>query len=264
MRADHLILTGRYEEAAKRLGVKNLDRVRHYANANAFDVRNSIVAHMCSGRFADAEAMAEGMIAKFRRQVSWDYMNAGTVRWFQRRRKQAAATWEDGLTCGYTYYRGIDCALLLWYASIRSPTVVNPNSAIKRMQQPYFVNLRQGYFVDVIARLILDEIAESEARGLARESAWPNFVAANEAQLDFYVAAKHFSRGNRREYQRHMAACAEADGITDYFPELLIARFECGMLPFQYPKGKYTCQRHPSRVARRQRNVDLATQSAPS
>ena len=208
---------------------------------------------MCLGRFTDAATMADGMIVKFPRLVSWDYMYAGMVRWFQRQRPAATAIWQSGLTCGYTFYRGLDCALLLWYASTRSKSI-SADAFMERSNKPYFKTLREGYFVDAIVRYIRDEIDEAEARRLAHSLAsWEHFIAANNAQLDFYVAAKAFARGNRRMFQKHMAACASAEGLDHIIPELLIARYEVGLLPFQFSKGKYRAAGHPTKKARRRR-----------
>lgn len=197
--------------------------------------------------------MADGMVSKFTREVSWDYMYAGTIRWFQRRRPTAVAIWKSGLTCGYTFYRGLDCALLLWYASTRSKSFP-ADAFIERVSNPYFKALREGYFVDAIVRYIRDEIDEAEARRLARSLAsWEHFNAANIAQLDFYIAAKAGARGNRHLFQKHMAACAAAEGMDHIIPELWIARYEAGMLPFQFPKGEYKAAGHPTKKVRRRR-----------
>jgi hypothetical protein len=58
----------------------------------------------------------------------------------------------------------------------------------------------------------------------------------------------HNSRGNRRALTTHMAKCATAEGLDSVFPELLIARFEARMLPFQFPDGEYTAAGHPTKV----------------
>lgn len=252
MAIDALILTGRYNEAVDRLGVKNPARV--LCSLEATGVRESVVAHMCLGRFAEASSMADVMVTRFPREVSWDYMYAGMVWWFQQQRKRAAAIWEDGLTCGYTAYRGLDCALLLWYASVRTP-LLSHEMATERMGRKYYTQLRDGYFVDAIVRYIKDEIDEAEARRRACDESWEHFVAANMAQLDFYIAAKAYSRGNRRAFKTHIAKCATAEGLTSVFPELLIARFEAGMFPFQFPDGAYTAAGHPTKNVRRCRRV---------
>jgi hypothetical protein len=252
MAIDALILTGRYPEAVGRLGVKDPSRV--LCPLEATGVRDSVVAHMCLGQFAEASSMADAMVTKFPHEVSWDYMYAGMVRWFQRQRKLAASIWREGLTCGYTFYHGLDCALLLWYASVRTPSLGN-EVATKRMGTKYFKQLRDGYFIDAIVRYISDEIDEAEARQRAFEESWEHFVAANLAQLEFYVAAKAYSCGNRRAFRTHMAKCATAEGLDSVFPELLIARFETGMLPFQFPDGEYNPAGHPAKRVRRRRRV---------
>ena len=105
-----------------------------------------------------------------------------------------------------------------------------------------------------IAKAKGDEIDEAEARRLARSLAsWEHFNAANIAQLDFYIAAKAGARGNRHLFQKHMAACAAAEGMDHIIPELWIARYEAGMLPFQFPKGEYKAAGHPTKKVRRRR-----------
>lgn len=254
MPIDDLILQGRYAEAVRRLGKKDPARVLHALEATG--VRDSVVAHMCLGEFAEAAEMADAMIAKFPRAVSWDYIYAGMVRWFQRRRKQAAAIWSSGLTCGYTHDRGIDCALLLWYASQRSPSI-DAKKAIERINKPCCQNLRKIYFVDAIVRYIADEIDEATARRRAERESWDHFVVSNHAQLDFYVAAKAFARGNRRAFQKYMTSSAAAEGLIEApSPEVLIARYEVGMYPFQHAAGEYTAKGHPTKRVRRRRRTE--------
>jgi hypothetical protein len=254
MSNNHRILLGRYEEAARRSGKKDPSRVLIAVEASG--VRDSIVAHMCLGHFADAASMADGMISKFPRAVSWDYMYAGMIRWFQRKPKAAAAIWKDGLTCGYTFYHGLDCALLLWYASVRRKSIAG-EAAIERMNKSYFQSLREGNFVDAIVRYIFDEIDETEARRRAREeAAWEHTIARHLAQLEFYIALKAYSQGNRREFQKHMASCASAEGLHEVIPELLVARYEVEMLPFQFPEEVYKAEGHPTKMAPRQRVRD--------
>lgn len=249
-----LILQGRYAEAVRRLGRKDPARVLHPLEATG--VRDSVVAHMCLGQFTEAAEMADALIAKFPRAVSWDYIHAGMIRWFQGQRKAAAQVWSDGLTCGYTSYRGIDCALLLWYASVRSSSI-DATQAIERMDKAYFRGLRIGYFVDAIVRYILGEIDVAEARRLAENESWESGVAENHAELDFYIAAKSLAGGNRRGFKKHMTACATAEGLIEAPPPtVLIARFEVGMFPFQFPHGDYTGVGHPTKKVRDRRRTE--------
>jgi hypothetical protein len=255
MSNENLILRGRYQEAARRTGKKDPARVL-VAN-EATGVRDSIVAHMCLGRFADAASMADGMVSRFPREVSWDYMYAGMIRWFQRKPKAAAAIWKDGLTCGYTFYHGLDCALLLWYASVRRKSIAGDVAIIERMKKPYFRSLRAGCFIDAVVRYIFDEIDEAEARRRAREeAAWEHTIARHLAQLEFYIALKAYSQGNRRQFQKHMTSCASAEGLHEVIPELLVARYEVGMLPFQFSEGEYKAEGHPTKMALRRRVRD--------
>ena len=188
------------------------------------------------------------------RYVSTSYTYGGMIRWFEKRRRPAAAIWESGLKCGYTSYCGMDCALLLWYASIRSPTLQVMQAAVDRMRQPYYARQRAGYLVDSLVRYLLDEIDEATLREAGVDPRWENQTLLNKACIEFYVAAKHFERGNRRGFARHVSRCAEAAGLYTISPELLLARHEVGMLPFQFPAGGYRHQLHPEVMGRLKRN----------
>lgn len=100
------------------------------------------------------------------------------------------------------------------------------------MKRPFFVRLRQGYFADAIVGLILGEISEAEARRLAVHDVHEIVALEHTAQLEFYVGACKFAQGDRRGFKRHMAKCAKVSGLS-LSQELLMARYECGMFPFQ-------------------------------
>jgi hypothetical protein len=184
--------------------------------------------------------MADALITKFRRLVSDEYMYAGVCRWVQGRRKQAAEIWRDGLTCSYTSYCGIDCALLLWYGGTRAHSIGNIDDVIARIKKPHLADLRTGYFEDALVRFMFGAIDESTARNLATNEPRDYYVAQNVLRLHFYAAALDARLRNWRRFRQRMVECAAANGVKFVVPELVIARFEAGQLPFQKRTPKST------------------------
>jgi hypothetical protein len=233
MAIDHLILSNRYQDAVDRTGVKNPNRVQHFLEASG--VRDSILANLCVGRFETAQAMNDVLRDKFPKKYSLDYVHGGLIRWFQNRRKSATEIWEAGTNCLYAGYGGLDCAFLVWYAAVRYKSTNSLETACGLLTSKSS-QLVDGDKDKVVARFLLGKEGEAALRDNAVNERWAQLTALDLVRAEFYIGLKHLLAGKRRQFRQQMLKCAQANGLRQLPFELLFARYEMKMFPFQTPK----------------------------
>lgn len=191
-------------------------------------------AYLLAGQHAKAREHAESLIHGSKHGTfSKHFILAGTVHWFYGDRGVAVGLWREAGAAQHLNYRGLDGPFLLYYASVRDPSLIDRNDVEKKI-------IKEMYHTSpiseehAIAQYLLGRWNESQFRRAmnpVNEGFADHLLAGMTAAAEYYIGLGALRDGKPSVFVAQMKKCAAMRGYEFMQEEFVIARLEARRLP---------------------------------
>jgi hypothetical protein len=223
---NELIWQGRYGEAARRLR-REAPRER----GDDFKIGKAqllAVALLLGHDFDGLEEYLSGVISKAWQSVSSHQILWGLSRWFRGDHAQGVLHWEIAKKCAYCQSKGLDAALMLYFAAVRDRSAFQIPTALAQVGKA-LNRLAPNFYDAYTAEYVLGSLGDEEY--FQKMSVWDGkypdeWVPALQAMAQFYFGLNAFRSGRIDSFWDCMRKSATFIGKGDLFNECIIARLE--------------------------------------
>ena len=231
-KGSQLLLSGQYQAAIPLLEAEaRKDKQDDFRVGAALDVG---VAHILAHDFTAARKVLVRLQDESLKTVSLHCIYLGMIDWLQGRYKKAVDAWVGALDCAYCRDKGMDGALLMFYASVRRPKLFAVAESLALVKSR-LVRLNDKGLAHAVARLAINEGDEATARACAMDARGRNAskrMNCDLALVQFYSAVRSmWVERDEAAYRARMNACVlhsmKAIGV-DF--EFVLARREVELI----------------------------------
>lgn len=192
-------------------------------HSNAFSLAH---AYLFATQYAAAVELVDGILSKHPKQMAGHYATRGVLHWVLSNRPHAILCWKDGLDCAYADFAGgISVPLLLFFASVREPTLCEMG-LVHKILKKRLKRVVAMHWPGPLGRYVIGEITEAEIRQVAAEQVKPR-NPQYRAEVDFYTGVLRLQAGDRQGYFEFLRKCRDAVQECAIIPdEFYLARYE--------------------------------------